>query len=83
MKFTSHMIEGVPDANKKRCFDCIYCVGYISWWCENKEAIERRNTAIPGTSNCPQWAAVPHGKRSFWSKLFNRTIIEIKQDGEK
>ncbi len=45
----------IPDAQAKRCCDCAYLRGYVSWWCRNKDAIAMRKTAIPGASDCKFW----------------------------
>lgn len=45
----------VPDAEKRSCYDCRHCKAAVSWWCQNKAAIEYRGTKIPGIINCNFW----------------------------
>jgi hypothetical protein len=40
---------------RKDCSSCDYLYSLASWWCGNEDAIEERNTKIPGVYNCPYW----------------------------
>lgn len=51
-------VNGVPDSNRKGCFDCSHCHVANSWWCVNKDAIRARRTRIPNTTNCPHWEPI-------------------------
>lgn len=78
-------VNGVPDENRKGCFDCIYCQGALSWWCVNKKAIADRGTKIPGVIKCPHWEPMVtkeqlYEKASLFSKLtgnYTSRYIEI------
>lgn len=47
--------DGKLPCEVKSCADCGHLYARVSWWCGSKEAIELRNTAIPGISNCSFW----------------------------
>ena len=53
--FQAVLVEGVPDEKRKSCYDCGFCLGALSWWCTNKEAIKARGTSFPGIIGCPYW----------------------------
>jgi len=61
--------NGIPNAERKSCYDCYYCQAAISWWCVNEEASKARGTLIPGTTHCHFWKPietnVPWHKRIF------------------
>lgn len=59
----------------KRCFDCFWLVGYVSWWCTNDEAIEQRGTSIPGVHSCSFWKCAP--KRLREAKRVSQTLFRI------
>jgi hypothetical protein len=48
---------------KKCCSNCIFLVGYTSWWCRNKAAIKFRGTRRAGVIFCifwePDWSEIP------------------------
>ncbi len=73
------LIKGVPDEQRKSCFDCRYCQGAVSWWCINEEAIDYRGTSIPGVHNCHFWKPIQvWNNLKWWKKLFNTDIkIEV------
>lgn len=39
--------------DRKACFDCKFCVGFVNLWCRNEDAIKVRGTQIPGVMLCP------------------------------
>lgn len=47
--------KAVPNDQRMKCSTCKYLRGYVSWWCENQDAIEDRNSALPTAINCPHW----------------------------
>ncbi len=59
------MVNGIPNAIVKGCFDCFFCQAAVSWWCINHKAIKFRGTHIPGIVGC-----------SFWEPMET-----LKQDG--
>jgi hypothetical protein len=61
LKQTTLTMGNLLDLSKKEraCFDCRFCVGYISLWCVNEEAAKARGTKIPGVYNCPYHEPVP------------------------
>lgn len=54
-----YLTSGEPDADRKGCKDCSHMKGAVTLWCENKEAIAKRGTSLPGTRNCPYWSPIP------------------------
>ena len=40
---------------RRNCASCNFLVGYINWWCSNKDACKMRGTNIPGVCHCPYW----------------------------
>lgn len=40
---------------KKCCADCVWVVGYRSWWCKNDKATKARGTHVAGVVFCPFW----------------------------
>ena len=75
--------KGEPDSVGKRCADCFYCRGAVSWWCTNKEAAEYRGTRIPGVMNCHFWKPARKVSELGWFeyieyRLFGRlTVLPI------
>jgi hypothetical protein len=47
--------KSISPFDKKSCYDCGHLKQGLSWWCGNKEAIEKRGTSIPGCIKCPFW----------------------------
>lgn len=54
------IIKGEADSEAKRCYDCRFCQGALTWWCTNETAVEVRRTKIPGIKKCPYWEAALH-----------------------
>ena len=52
-----------PDASMRRCLDCSYCrhnpEAVTTRQCVNDDAIEKRQTRIPGIYDCEFWAPAP------------------------
>ena len=49
-----------PNPKRAACDDCKHHVAYVTWWCENKEAIAYRGSSFGGKQGvieCPFWAA--------------------------
>lgn len=68
-------VNGVPNENKKSCFDCRYCQSAASWWCVNENASNERGTHIPGVVDCPHWEGIITKEKlkeqaSFFSRIF-------------
>lgn len=51
-------INGKPDSEQKRCYDCKHCQAATGWWCVNKKAIEVRGTRLPGIRGCYFWEGI-------------------------
>jgi len=68
-----HDGTGEPDAQHKACEDCRHIYGLVTMWCKSEEAIERRNTRIAGTHNCPQWE--PMLKATEADKRDERVVV--------
>jgi len=66
----TNYLEPHEEANPKlrRCYDCVYMRGAVSWWCTNKAAIEYRGTRIPGISHC-----------NFWSPASHSPLVQLKR----
>ena len=45
----------VSPFEKKSCYDCNHLKQLVTYWCQNKEAIEARGTKRPGCIKCPFW----------------------------
>lgn len=59
-----------PDPEQKRCYDCRFMKGAVSWWCTNEEAIEYSGTSIPGFCQCKFWQPAKYRpKKSLWDRL--------------
>lgn len=72
-------VNGKPNEIDRSCTDCDHLTGYVSWWCENKEAIKYRGTARPSCYKCPYWKPIPTkqellDKRSKLAKFFGIPI---------
>jgi hypothetical protein len=39
----------------RSCTDCAWLRGYVSWWCENRRAVDAHGTAIPAKVHCAFW----------------------------
>lgn len=69
------MFEGIiwkGRANKEErcCYDCKFCIAYISWWCKNEECVEWRGSNLPGVKNCPFWEpCIEYETLSWWEKF--------------
>ncbi|MFA1510033.1 hypothetical protein ACDN41_12455 [Priestia aryabhattai] len=59
MSYRGMAVNGVPDSEQKRCFDCKHMIGHLSWWCSSKEAIDYRGTKTTGIRNCSFWEPMP------------------------
>lgn len=46
---------GETPFTRKSCYDCKSCVGYVSLWCINENAVKKRGTQIPGCIHCRFW----------------------------
>lgn len=62
----------LPDAARRRCYDCAHMRAYVTWWCTNDAAIRARGTGIPGVCLCPFWAPAsyrpPRSPLGPWSQ---------------
>lgn len=84
-------INGKPDSEQKRCFDCQHCQAAVNWWCVNKGAIEYRGTRFPGVINCPYWEGIVTEEEllknaSWFSKIlgsYKNGYIEIDLSNNK
>lgn len=74
--------NGIPDADKKRCYDCFYLRGAVTTWCINKKAKKFRGTTIPGVCDCQFWKAMRLKEEvSFFSRLFGYYIyVDCEED---
>lgn len=84
MTYRAVMVSGEPDEEKRSCFDCAWCHGYVSWWCKNESARKRRGTPIPGTTKCPDWVPVEvvRGKRPLKRLLVKLNLYAIPIKGK-
>jgi hypothetical protein len=63
--------KGEPDAKRRSCHDCRYCLAAVNLWCVNRRAIEHRGTALPGVQNCQFWkAAWKVTDFTWWERLW-------------
>jgi hypothetical protein len=53
---------------RRGCDDCAHLHGLISWWCDNEDAIKRRNSSIPGVVDCPQWSPCAKADDLEWGE---------------
>lgn len=59
-----------PDPELKRCYDCCFMKGAVSWWCTNEEAIAVRGTLIPDVCKCRFWEPAKYRpNKSLWERL--------------
>jgi len=63
-----NIVTELPDATKRRCYDCKSLQAAVSWWCGNKEAVKWRGTSIPGVHDCPFWTPATMKKDLPWWK---------------
>lgn len=52
---------------RRSCYDCSFCKGYVSLWCLNEGAIKARGTRMPGVIHCPYWNSnKTKREKTFW-----------------
>lgn len=73
--------SGVPDATKKRCYDCKHMKAAVSWWCTSEEASDYHGTHIPGFDNCKFWE--PIKKPTWFEKWFSFNVMLVHIDPDE
>lgn len=71
-----NVVESIPDAKLRRCYDCGHMKAALSWWCTNDGAVRMHGTAIPGRSGCPFWT--PAKRRGAIARLLRATAGAIR-----
>lgn len=59
--------EHRPEASN--CTDCRYMVGYVSWWCTNRERADAVGTGTPGDEDCKWWTPCVRDKPPWHVRL--------------
>lgn len=66
-KLRLRVVSSVPTEYRGYCDTCRYLVGYVSWWCDNDDALAQRSTAVPGAGSCEFW-----GEPALYEPFYKR-----------